>query len=50
MAESHQEDDVGVLIESSGHADPLPLAPAQVNPLKQHSCERHDPDTSLQNA
>lgn len=31
---THQEDDVGVLVESSGHADSLPLTSAQVNALK----------------
>lgn len=30
---AHQEDDVGVLVKSSGHTDPLPLTSAQVDAL-----------------
>lgn len=30
---AHQEDDVGVLVESSGHADPLSLSSTQVDAL-----------------
>jgi len=36
---AHQEDDVGVLVERSGHADPLPLAATQVDALKHRSTE-----------
>lgn len=34
---AHQEDDVGVLVESSGHADPLSLPSTQVDALSHSS-------------
>lgn len=30
---THQEDDIGMLVESSGHADPLALTTRQVDAL-----------------
>lgn len=31
---THQKDDVGVLVQSSGHTDPLPLTSTQIDALK----------------
>ena len=36
---AHQEDNVGVLVESPGHTDPLPLTPTQVDALNHHNAE-----------
>lgn len=39
---AHQEDDVGVLVKGSGHADPLPLTSAQVDALHPQQERKSD--------